>query len=386
MKKRDNLQYGLSTMARDDEFFMAKAIDLARKGRGSVEPNPMVGAVIVKEGKIIGQGYHERFGGPHAEINAINDALNHHEDLTGATMYVTLEPCCHFGKTPPCTEAIISSGISRVVSAIEDVDPKVAGRGFKRLRDAGVEVVVGTRAEEVRKLLSGYIKLKTKQQPWVICKWAQSVDGKIATVSGDSKWISSAASRRRVHELRRLCDGVCVGVGTVIADDPLLTSRDADDNPSPSQPVRVILDSRLRIPLDCRLVRTLEVSPVIIATTNQAAADRLKLFQQAGIEVLSFPSHEGKVDLQSLLTELGKREWTYLLIEGGRGVITSFITQGLVDELMVFIAPCIIGGEGSISAVHGKDIERITQVLKLPCPEVEQIDSDVLLRYIISQY
>lgn len=373
-------------MQRDDRYFMTQAIDLARKGRGSVEPNPMVGAVIVKQGRIIGQGYHERFGGPHAEINAIRDARKRHEDLAGATMYVTLEPCCHYGKTPPCTEAIISSGISRVVSAIEDADPKVAGRGFKRLKDAGIEVVVGVGAKVVRRLLSGYIKLKSRHMPWVICKWAQSLDGKIATRTGDSKWISCRASHRRVHELRRLCDGICVGAGTVIADDPLLTSRDADDNPTADQPARLVLDGRLRIPLDCRLVRTLEVSPVIIATTPQAPDDRIESFKQAGVEVLLLPPQPGGVDLSALLEELGKRQWTYLLVEGGQKIITSFINQSLVDELMVFIAPCIIGGGKSVSPVQGRGIDTIAQALKLPPPEVEQIDSDVLLRYVVSHY
>jgi diaminohydroxyphosphoribosylaminopyrimidine deaminase/5-amino-6-(5-phosphoribosylamino)uracil reductase len=339
----------------------------------------MVGAVIVRDGEIIGEGWHKQFGGPHAEVEAIAAVRAAGAEPAGATMYVTLEPCCHHGKTPPCTEAIIKAGIARVVVAMEDPDTNVAGGGLAALREAGIEAVTGVMSDEARKLLAAYVKLRTKGRPWVICKWAQSLDGKIATHTGSSKWISGEASRRRVHEIRGLCDGVCVGAGTVRADDPLLTNR----GDTGGQPIRLILDGNLEISPDCRLMRSIDVGPVIIATRADAPADALEKLTRAGAEVLTLPGRQGGVDLSALLDELGRREWTYLLVEGGRGVHSSFISQGLADELLVFVAPKLIGGSGSIGPVDFEDIDTIDKALSLPRPEVEQIDDDVLLRYVI---
>ncbi len=363
-----------------DEQFMSRALDLARRGRGSVEPNPMVGAVIVRNGRIIGEGWHKQFGGPHAEVEAIAAARAAGADPAGATMYVTLEPCCRHGKTPPCTEAVIAAGITRVVAAMEDPDPNVAGGGLSALREAGIEVVTGVMEAEARKLLSAYTKLRTKGMPWVICKWAQSLDGKIATHTGGSKWITGESSRRRVHEIRSLCDGICVGVGTVRADDPLLTNR----NGSGGQPIRLILDGNLEISPDCRLMRSIDVAPVIIATRQDAPPDALKTLTRAGAEVLTLPAGRGGVDLSALLKELGRQQWTYLLVEGGRNVHSEFLAQGMADELLVFIAPKIIGGPGSLGPVDWADIDGIDEAFSLPRPQVEQIDDDVLLRYVLS--
>ncbi len=363
-----------------DKQFMSRALVLARRGRVAVEPNPMVGAVIVRDGKIIGEGWHKQFGGPHAEVSAIAAARAAEADPAGATMYVTLEPCCHTGKTPPCTEAVVAAGITRIVAAMEDPDPNVSGGGLAAMREAGIEVVTGVMEAEARKLLAADTKLRTKGMPWVICKWAQSLDGRIATHTGGSKWITGEAARRRVHEIRSLCDGVCVGAGTVHADDPLLTNRGG----SGTQPIRVILDGNLEISPDCRLIRSIDVAPVIIATRQDAPTDALKNLTRAGAEVLTLPAGVGGVDLSALLAELGRREWTYLLVEGGRAVHGAFLSQGLADELLVFIAPKIVGGPGSIGPVDWADIEGIDAAFSLPAPQVEQIDDDVLLRYVLS--
>ncbi|MDY7011713.1 MAG: bifunctional diaminohydroxyphosphoribosylaminopyrimidine deaminase/5-amino-6-(5-phosphoribosylamino)uracil reductase RibD [Planctomycetota bacterium] len=369
----------------NEDCFMSRALVLARRGRGAVEPNPMVGAVIVREGHVIGEGWHKRFGGPHAEIEAIAAAHAAGEETAGATMYVTLEPCCRTGKTPPCTKAIIAAGVSRVVAAMEDPDANVAGGGFHDLRQADIKVVTGVMEAEVRRFLAAYIKLRTKGAPWVICKWAQSLDGKIATHKAHSKWITGAAARRRVHEIRSLCDGVCVGAGTVRADDPLLTSRDADDNAAGRQPARLILDGSATIPPDCRLIQSIDISPVIVAVREDASTDSIEALTGAGAEVLVLPAGDEGVDLSALLEELGRREWTYLLVEGGRGVHSAFLAQGLVDELLVFVAPLIIGGSGSLGPVDWTDIDTIDEAFALPKPQVEQIGDDVLLRYVLSK-
>ncbi len=365
---------------------MARALDLAERGRGAVEPNPMVGAVIVRDGKIIGEGWHKRFGGPHAEVEAIAAARAAGADLAGATMYVTLEPCCHRGKTPPCTEAIVAAGISRVVVAMEDPDPNVVGGGLSALKKAGIEVETGIMADEAKRLLAAYVKLRTTGRPWVICKWAQSLDGKIATHTGSSKWISGESARRRVHEIRSLCDGVCVGAGTVRADDPLLTARDADGKDMEKQPARLVISGSASISPDCRLMKTADISPVIVATRKDALSVSVEAIKNAGAEVLTLPAgYVGCVDLPALLAELGRRQWTYLLVEGGRGVHSAFIDQGLVDELLVFIAPKIIGGPGSIGPLNWADIDTIDEAFGLPAPGIEQIGDDILLRYVLNE-
>ena len=354
---------------------MARALELARRGRGSVEPNPTVGAVIVRDGEIIGEGWHGAFGGPHAEVEAIAAARQGGADPAGATMYVTLEPCCHHGKTPPCTEAIIAAGIARVVVAMKDPDPNVGGGGMADLRAAGVEVECGVGAEAAGELLAAYVKLRTTGRPWVICKWAQSRDGRIATPPGESQWISGEQSRARAGELRSQCDGVCVGVGTVIADDPLLTNRSG----SGRQPARVVLDSQLRIPLDCQLLATAGEAPVIVAALADAPADRAEGVAAKGAEVLRLPPGPGGVDLSALLDNLGARQWTNLLIEGGGEVLHAIISQGLADELMVFIAPREIGG----AEPAWRGLASVAEGIDLPVPEVQQVGQDMLNRYVL---
>ena len=317
---------------------MSIALECAARGRGAVEPNPTVGAVLARDGTELARGWHKRFGWPHAEVEALAAVAEAGHDAHGATMYVTLEPCCHIGKTPPCTRALIEAGVSRVVAAMEDPDSRVAGKGFAELRQAGIEVTVGVMQAAARELLAPYAKLRTRGRPWVICKWAQTADGRLALPPDQGRWISSPASREEAHRLRGLCDGVCVGIGTVLADDPLLTNRSGAGR----QPTRVVLDSRLRLPPACWLVQTAGAAPVMVATTPEAAAANAALVQplrQGGIEVLELPRGPGGIDLGGLLDELGRRQWTYLLVEGGEKVLRSFLYGGLADEMVVFISP-----------------------------------------------
>lgn len=329
-------------MPNNDEIFMRRALALAKRGRGSVEPNPMVGAVIVRDGQILAEGWHQRFGGPHAEVEALRAATAARVNPAGATMYVTLEPCCHHGKTPPCTDAILAAHIRSVVVAMSDPDKRVAGRSLLILRDAEMDVTLGVCEAEARELLGPYIKLRTRHRPWCIAKWAQTADGYLALPLGGGRWISHEESRRRVHELRSLCAGICVGVGTVLADDPLLTNRVGEGK----QPARVVLDSRLRIPLDSQLVRTAWETPLVIATTPQGAGEQSEAMfalQQRGAEVLILPDKEGLVSLPALLDELGKREWTHLIVEGGLAVLKAFLAEDLLDELQVYVSPRVVG-------------------------------------------
>lgn len=322
-----------------DEHFMSIAISCALNGRGSVEPNPMVGAVLARDGRELARGWHQRFGGPHAEIEALNAARSAGIDTRGSTLYVNLEPCCHFGKTPPCTEAIISSGISRVVSALVDPDERMAGEGHKRLTEAGVDVTIGVLEQQARNLLAPYLKLRAQRRPWVICKWAQTADGYLSLPPSQGRWIAGEQARRKVHELRGLCDGIMVGIGTVLLDNPLLTNRLG----SGRQPVRVILDSRLRIPAGCDLIKTANFSRVCVVTmpvvrdpARRAYAEHLRI---CGVEVLEAQSSARGVNIAQVLDEMGRRQWTYLLVEGGAGVLKTFSDEGLVDELWVFVNP-----------------------------------------------
>jgi diaminohydroxyphosphoribosylaminopyrimidine deaminase / 5-amino-6-(5-phosphoribosylamino)uracil reductase len=336
-------------MPTEDERFMAVALEIAAQGRGAVEPNPMVGAVLASGGAELSRGWHRRFGWPHAEAEALAAAEEAGRDPHGATLYVSLEPCCHFGKTPPCTRAIIEAGVARVVAAMRDPDEKVAGKGLEELRRAGVEVACGVLEEQARDLLAPYVKLRTKRRPWVICKWAQTSDGLLALPG--RRWISCEDSRRDAHRLRGLCDGVCVGIGTALADDPMLTNRLGEGYvararsaaaPAGRQPARVVLDSHLRLPTGAWLAQTARTTPLIVATTREGLAaepDRAAVLRQSGAEVLALPDAPGGVSLEALLDELGQRQWTYLLVEGGAKVLRSFLHAGLADELAVYVAP-----------------------------------------------
>lgn len=325
---------------------MALALDLARRGQGLVEPNPMVGCVIVNDDRIVGSGYHRQFGGPHAEPSALQAAGKLAE---GATAYVTLEPCDHTGKTPPCTEALIRAGVKRVIAAMKDPNPLVAGKGFRRLRAAGIQVQVGLMRDAAMALNAPFIKYFLEHRPYVILKWAQSIDGKIATRTGDSKWISSLESRREAHVLRARVDGIIVGINTVLADDPDLTARLVRPKRIAA---RIILDPTLLIPLDSKLVRTAKKTPTIIAAgpgarsrTGSAVSRKRTRLQHAGCKILDLPPATSGIDLDALLAALHDRQMTNLLVEGGGQVLGSFVERGLADEASIFVAPKLIGGE-----------------------------------------
>jgi diaminohydroxyphosphoribosylaminopyrimidine deaminase/5-amino-6-(5-phosphoribosylamino)uracil reductase len=337
----------------DDERWMRHTLALAARDRGAVEPNPMVGAVVLAaDGSIAGEGWHRTFGGPHAEVHALAAAGDR---AKGGTLYVTLEPCCHFGKTPPCTGAVVRAGVRRVVAAMADPFPQVAGGGISLLRGAGIEVDVGVCEAEARELNAPYLKLITTGRPWVHLKWAMTLDGKIATRTGDSKWVSGEESRRLVHDLRGRMDAILVGRGTVLADDPLLTARP----PGPRVATRVVLTASGELPERCRLRATAREVPVLVFT---AAGNEGKLagWAAAGCEVVGLPGLS--VDL--VLAELGRQRMTNVLVEGGAGVLGSFLDAGAADELHVFVAPKVIGGDGALSPVGGIGIERIADALR----------------------
>jgi len=345
-----------------DTQFMRMALALAAGGEGRVEPNPMVGAVIVKDGRVIGAGYHRRFGGPHAEVEALRSCRR---SPRGATCYVTLEPCCHWGKTPPCTEALIAAGVRRVVAAVRDPFPQVSGGGFRTLRAAGVAVSVGLLRREALSLNAPFFKLQRCGRPWVILKWAQSLDGRIATRRGDSKWISSPASRRAGHRLRGRVDAVIVGIGTVLADDPELTCR---TGPRLRTATRVVLDAYARTPTTAVLARSARRNPTLIAVGTKAPAWRVRRLERAGCEVARVAGSADRIALPRLLEELGRRRMTNVLVEGGSAVLGAFVDGGLADEAIVFVAPRIIGGAaapgplGGVGAADMADLPPIGRV------------------------
>jgi diaminohydroxyphosphoribosylaminopyrimidine deaminase/5-amino-6-(5-phosphoribosylamino)uracil reductase len=360
-------------MLSDDEFWMHRALSLAERGRGFVEPNPLVGAMVVRDGQLVGEGWHQRYGEAHAEVHALAAAG---EAAQSATLYVTLEPCCHHGKTPPCTDAVLRAGISRVVAAMRDPFPAVAGKGAEQLRQAGVSVEFGIGEVEARKLNVPYLKLLATGRPWVHAKWAMTLDGKIATRSGDSRWISNEASRRRVHELRGRMDAIIAGIGTVLADNPQLTARP----PGPRTPTRVILDSQGRIHDDAIVVQTAQATPTLIAGTDRIPEAKRAALRSHGCEVLILPSVDGRVNIEALLEELGRRRFTNMLIEGGSGVFGSFLDCGAVDEFHVFIAPRLAGGATATGAVGGAGVEKMAQALQLSEWQHEVLDGDLYVR------
>jgi len=354
-----------------DDDYMKQALRLARKGLGKTSPNPMVGAVIVKHGRIIGQGYHHYFGGKHAEINAIQNAK---ENIDGATIYVTLEPCCYYGKTPPCVEAIIQNNLGRVVIGTLDPNPQVNGKSVKILRQQGIETRAGVLDEECRSLNEAHIKYMASGIPLVTAKFAQTLDGRIATASGNSRWISSAESRKLAHKLRATNDAVMVGIGTVLGDDPRLTVRLVKGR----NPIRVILDSRLRIPLEAKVLTGQEEAITMIAATSHADEKKLSLLRNRGIEVLTIPRDErGKIDLQHLLKTLGQRGISSVLVEGGAEVITSLLRLNLVDKLVIIVAPKIMGK--GIEAVGELNTGEVSKTLKLSFQKVYRMGEDLII-------
>jgi len=362
----------MRTKSKSELQFMKKAIALARKGSLRVSPNPRVGCVLVKKDKIISEGYHQYFGGPHAEINALREA---EVKARGSTMYINLEPCCHYGKTPPCTEAIIKSGVKEIVVGMVDPNPLVNGKGLRELKTRGVKVKLGVLKEECTKLNEPYIKYITRGLPFVVLKSAMSLDGKIATPSGDSKWITSEASRKYVKTLRSQVDAILVGIDTVLHDNPELLSSH-----SRKKPIRVVLDSHLRIPLDARVLNSR--APTIVATQKETAKKRIERLEARGIEVLQIPKwreHPRRgLDLKYLMKNLAKRGVTALLIEGGGKINASALEMGLVDKLLFFIAPKIIGGENAITPVEGEGVDKIVEAIKLKDIKLRRFGEDIL--------
>lgn len=354
----------------DDESFIRRTLELAARARGLTSPNPLVGAVVVRDGRVVAEGYHRRAGLPHAEIEALQAAG---EAARGATLYVNLEPCCHTGRTGPCTEAIIAAGVKRVVAAMVDPNPLVAGKGIARLREAGIDVAVGVVEDEARRLNEAFIKYVTARRPFVVLKTAMSLDGKIATVTGESRWITGEAAREYVHQLRNTCDAVLVGIGTVLKDDPSLTTRLPEGG---RDPVRVILDSSARMPLAARVLSQDSEAPTLVATTEVAPAERLAALRQAGAEVLVC-GRGPQVNLDLLLAELAAREIVSVLVEGGSTVNASFLLQGLVDKVVWFIAPRIIGGREALGPVGGSGIRHLARAIRLTETVVKQLGADL---------
>lgn len=357
-----------------DEFYMKRALELALKGTGKTSPNPLVGAVIVKNGKIIGEGYHEYFGGSHAEVNAINNAS---EDVEGATIYVTLEPCSHYGKTPPCADLLVRKKLSRVVIAMIDPNPKVAGKGVEILKNNGIEVVTGILESESKNINEIFIKYIQEKRPFCILKTAMTMDGKIATRTGESMWITNEKSRYYVHELRNKVSGIMVGINTVIKDNPSLTTRLKVGG---TDAVRIIVDSALRIPLDSKILTVNSSKKTIIATTEKADKDKLKLLSEMmNVQVVNIPLKNSKVDLVYLFDWLGRNGIDSLLVEGGSTLNFSILKENLADKVISFIAPKILGGDESKTPVGGEGFEKLKDAVLLDNIKIRVFDEDVMI-------
>lgn len=355
-----------------DEQYMMQALSIAQHAIGRTSPNPMVGAVIVRDGRVVGQGWHRQAGTPHAEINALEQA----GDLAqGATMYVTLEPCSHYGRTGPCADAVIAAGIKKVVVAMNDPNPLVAGRGIKKLREVGIEVVEGVLAAEAATLNEIFIKWISTQMPFVILKSAMSIDGKIAAHTGHSQWITGMRSRERVQELRDCYDAILVGIGTVLADNPSLTTRLPYKG---KNPIRIIIDSMARTPLDAHVV-TDDLASTIIVTTHEAPQDRINELSACGVEVLVTKGKQGSVDLRQVFKALTLRGITSILIEGGASINASVLEENLVDKIYWFIAPKIIGGQAALGPVGGQGVTDVNHAYLLEDMNIETIGQDILI-------
>ena len=357
---------------KNDITYMRMALRLARRGLGSVEPNPAVGAVIVKEDKVIGKGRHRKFGGPHAEINAIEDCIKRDYKPKGATMYVTLEPCCHHGKTGPCTDAIIEAGLAKVVAATVDPSAKVNGKGLEQLKRAGIAVTVVVCEDDAKLLNAPFMKFAKTGRCWVTVKWAQTIDGKLAWANqtAQQRWISSQQSRKDVHKLRRRAGAILVGVNTVLADDPLLTPRPSRGK----KPLRIVLDNKLRIPLDCQLLKTTGDFPVMVVTDANANPEKAKQITANGAEVLFCPA-DVKSNLDYMIAHIGRRGVQHLLVEGGPTVIGSFLKEGLADEVVVYIAPKILGRQGN--ADISKSMNRLGKNIDLHYVDTKHFGQDI---------
>lgn len=353
----------------NDEYFMREALRIAKNAEGRTSPNPMVGAVIVRDNRIIAEGWHRKAGSPHAEVHALNMAG---ELAKNSTLYVTLEPCSHFGRTPPCANKIVESGISKVFVAMQDPNPKVSGRGIEILRNAGIEVEVGILEDEARKLNEVFLKWVTEKIPFVTAKFACSLDGKISTVAGESQWITCEESRKFSHHLRDISDGIMVGINTVLADNPSLTARiDGGKNP-----VRIIVDSFAKIPLDSKVICDKQAE-TIIAVTKNAPTEKVEALKNYGVEIII--AGDEKVDLKILLEELARREITSILVEGGGTLHYSMFKNKLVDKVFAFVAGKIIGGKNALTAVEGTGFEKLSDAVQLKNLSSEKIGSDILI-------
>ncbi len=363
-------RYFFNKMKEMKEKWMSLALSLAKKGEGKVSPNPMVGAVLTKNGTMIAQGYHRYFGGPHAEVEAIEKAK---AKAKGATLYVSLEPCSHWGKTPPCTQKIIKAGVKKVIAATLDPNPVNSGKGIEELQKEGIETEVGILKEEAEKVNEAFFKFMKRRIPFVIVKAAASLDGKIATYKGESKWITSEKSRRLAHRLRDRVDAVLVGVNTIISDDPSLLPI------SKKNFARIVLDSSLRIPLKARIFQDQDKADTFVFTTSRSDKDKLLQLDKKGIKVVMMEEEDGKVSLVEVLKKLGELEIMNLLVEGGGEVIGSFFEKRSVDKIFLFLAPRIIGGRRSLTWVEGKGVDFLEETPLIEINSVKKIGGDFLL-------
>jgi diaminohydroxyphosphoribosylaminopyrimidine deaminase/5-amino-6-(5-phosphoribosylamino)uracil reductase len=363
-----------------DEAYMRMALSLAEAGRGWTSPNPMVGAVVVKEGRVVGRGYHKAAGGPHAEIFALREAG---ERARGATLYVTLEPCNHQGRTPPCTRAILESGIQRVVAGMQDPNPGVTGGGLDCLRSKGLEVSVGLCERDCRRLNESFIKYVSTGLPFVILKCASTLDGRIATRTGDSKWITNKVSRQYVHGLRHAVDAIMVGVGTVIQDDPQLTTR--LEGRKGLDPLRIVLDSRLSIPPEAKLLHLSSDSDTVLVTSPSILPQKRKRFERPGVRLLDVDCHEGRINLKALMNALGKMGVTSLLIEGGGRVNGAAIRAGIVDKVCLFFAPKICGGDDGVPICAGPGVQSMEESRILRDLSMHRFGDDVMIQGYFSE-
>lgn len=357
-----------------DHYYMNMALELAEGGRGYTSPNPMVGAVVVKDGVVVGRGYHEFVGGFHAEVNAINDAGQSAKD---ASLYVTLEPCNHTGRTPPCTKKILESGIKKVVVAMKDPNPGVTGGGIEMLRRHGIEVNTGVEEIRARRLNEAFIKYVKTRRPFVVCKCAATLDGRIATRTGDSKWITGRDSRKFVHMLRHSLDGIMVGIETVRMDDPSLTTR--IENYKGKDPVRIILDTRLSIPENARVLQVESEAKTIIVSGDSVSSEKKSRLADKGALVLESSVKNGRIDLELLMEVLGKMEITSLLIEGGSRVVGSAFESGIVDKVFFFYAPKILGGDDGVPICQGTGASLMDQAVLVKDISVHRFDDDILI-------